>query len=365
MAAKVLPLMLQRLGSSPDPRVRIASTPRLPGTGIDALYHEGSQSQYGYAYPACGRLQVLAWPQSVSREAAALICRGCGALMDLFAEGAWRAGSPAADIHSYHLPRWYSPAANIRQILREADAESFGDEESFANNIAAEVYAPDSSQVTLADLDGACRAYSLDRTDYRGQPCELGIDVGKRLHVVIREARSVSGPFARRLRFVGEVTFAELDALIERFHVQAGLIDSQPETYAASEFANRHPTVMGLADYTRRHGGHEAFPARGAEPPRLKINRTAALDQLLDEIRSGACTLPADARRLGGGTRGHYGAYYAQILASSRVIVRDGDDNWVARWVNRGPDHFAHGEVYCMLADTLDLGGMLLPPIQI
>ena len=216
MAADVLPQMLQRLGSSPESRVRVASTPRLAGTGIDALYQQGTQFRYHYPCPACGLNQALEWPDSVLREAAVLGCRRCRAFMDLYAEGEWLAGAPDQEtIHSYHLPRWYSPVANIPQILREADSDTFGTEQTFANYIAAEVYAPDGSQLTLPDLDAVRRPYGLEDT-YRGQPCDMGIDVGKRLHVVIREARQAGGPFPRQLRFAGEVTFPELDALVER-----------------------------------------------------------------------------------------------------------------------------------------------------
>ena len=42
------------------------------------------------------------------------------------------------------------------------------------------------------------------------------------------------------------------------------------------------------------------------------------------------------------------------MLAQQRTVERDSTGNWIARWVdNDKPDHFAHAEVYCLLADVV------------
>jgi len=45
------------------------------------------------------------------------------------------------------------------------------------------------------------------------------------------------------------------------------------------------------------------------------------------------------------------GEYYRQLTAVKRVLEQDGEANRCSRYVKSGkPDHFAHAEVYCMLA---------------
>ena len=74
--------------------------------------------------------------------------------------------------------------------------------------------------------------------------------------------------------------------------------------------------------------------------------------------------LSEDARALGGNVRQGSGAYYRHLLASERTIERDGNGNYRARWNEGSRDEdFAHAEVYCLLADLLDLGGMVMLPM--
>ena len=50
--------------------------------------------------------------------------------------------------------------------------------------------------------------------------------------------------------------FQQLDALYRQFNVQACVIDQQPETRKATEFAQNHPRTF-LARYDRRESSYE------------------------------------------------------------------------------------------------------------
>ena len=86
----------------------------------------------------------------------------------------------------------------------------------------------------------------------------------------------------------------------------------------------------------------------------MRLERTQAIDEMVERFRAGTTELPRDARRLGGRVADGSGAYYRELLAPQRTLEQDAQGNWVARWSEHGrADHFAHAEVYCRAADEI------------
>ena len=76
-----------------------------------------------------------------------------------------------------------------------------------------------------------------------------------------------------------------------------------------------------------------------------------AIEEMLDLFRRNLTLLPKDARRLGGRIEGGIGEYYREMTALVRQLERDSEGNWISKYTDSGKaDHFAHAEVYCMLA---------------
>ena len=122
MAEGVLDLALQQLASSELGWMRIASTPRFPEAGVNALFLQSDQQVYRLPCPRCGTEQVLTWDANVDVERALLVCRrtACRAPMNVWAEGRWVARAPGnTAIRGYHLPRLYSPFLNLERVILE------------------------------------------------------------------------------------------------------------------------------------------------------------------------------------------------------------------------------------------------------
>jgi hypothetical protein len=242
--------------------------------------------------------------------------------------------------------------ASVERMIIESDSPSFIDEQQFFNQVLGEVYTEPGSGLTADALDRCRQDY--DFSDYLGQPCLMGVDVGKRLNVAVRERiRLPDGKYVPgRLWYAGEVeSFADLDRLISRYHVETIVVDALPETHAAKEFALSHAPSTWLAFYNRHQLGHEPVRANGSLPNVVNINRTEALEDLTERFRRGDLAIPRLARELGGGFDGAMGEYYRQLLASYRTREQDNDGNWMSRWPKPSkPDHYMHAELYCMMA---------------
>ena len=148
-------------------------------------------------------------------------------------------------------------------------------------------------------------------------------------------------------------TAADLEGLIERFHVQATVIDALPEQRLVADFC-RGPRRAWAAWYTRSEPGVERVRGENGNPDGLHLHRVEALDRMLQRVREGIAEIPRDARHLGGRIRDGVGEYYRELRAPQRTLVQTADGNWEAKWVHHGrPDHYAHAEVYCLYAEEV------------
>jgi Phage terminase large subunit gpA, ATPase domain len=356
MAAGTLELARKRLSSSGGGRLVVASTPRLPEAGINALYLQSDQRRYFLTCRDCGLEQALDWPDNVDFERPAIVCRQCRKPLDVLEKGRWLARAPGNErIHGYHFSQLYSPWVNLSALIEASREATPAAIQEFQNSDLGEAFVPPGGQLSVDTIDRCRREYGLE--DYAGQKCNMGVDVGIVLHVVIRErgeGRSEAKDCPQRLWFAGEVGWNELDGLMERFNVQQCVIDALPETYQASNFVLRYPDRAALAQYDRHLGPHELEPGTWDHPPRYHVNRLQVLDAAIDRFQRELNLLPKDARTLGNRTRDGLGDFYRQLLTPKRSLEQDAQGNWVARWTdNSKADHYFHAEAYCRLANDI------------
>lgn len=347
----------KRLASSRDPSLLILSTPRLPESGINAMFLASDQRYYFIRCPACDEEQALEWPESVDFERARVACRTCRGPMNVLAKGRWIAThSENTPVHGYHLNRLYSPWANIPAMIEASQATTPLALQEFYNSDLGLPFVPPGGGLDLNALD-ACRGDYV-QADYAGEPCVMGVDVGLKLHVVIRETQPrkrrsdrTAERFVARLWFAGEVDWAELDALMEKYNVKTAVFDLQPERHKALEFAKGSRRDVLVADYNRSEPGHEVLKGH---PPAVRANRVDLMDQVAQRFRDRDVALPRDARHVGGRYKDGFGELYRQLMAPQRVPIKDGQGNLDYRWRDGGrDDHYFHAEVYALLAERV------------
>lgn len=352
MGEGVLELAQKRLASSQLRWLRVASTPRLPEAGINELFLHSDQRYYFLKCPACGHTQRLEWEHNVDLERAILVCRraDCRKPLDLRMPGKWEAARPGNDYHGYHLNRLYSPWTDLRAMIRASRSTTPAALQEFHNSDLGETFVPPGGQLSIGDLDACRRDYDWHDAEMGWhEPTDMGVDVGVVLHVVVRTRRDDQGH--TRLLFAGEIaSFEALDELMEMYRVRVCVVDALPETHKAREFARRWRSKVYLAYYNRHQGDHEwSKEAHGTQM--VNADRTSALDEMVDRFKHGVAELPSNARELGGVKENGIGEYYRQMTAQKRLLEQDAQGNWVRRYVDQGkPDHYAHAEVYCLLA---------------
>ena len=174
------------------------------------------------------------------------------------------------------------------------------------------------------------------------EPCTMGVDTGRQLHVVI--SRYISGSDDRRqVVYLGvHHEYCELDVLMKGFNIGVCVIDALPEVHATREFARRHMGCVFL-NYFNEH--QKGSPAWNYEDYIVQENRTEALDLSRAAIRNRQVVLPRQSRLVD---------EFARHLANdAKVLEEDEDTGAMAyRYRRTGVDHFSLAFTYDCLAST-------------
>jgi hypothetical protein len=355
-------IAMERLGHSDIAEARLVSTPTFANMGIHGEYLVSDQRTWHVRCLGCGGWQdltiedvvtefddlrrPLAWHRDEAGRAF-LACRKCGGELDRLGPGEWVAAYPGRVVPGYHVSRLFGSFQSLEQIVESLDTtDESKRQEAFNQGLGLPYRSPSSMSLDDGVLDGCRREYGLTVGD---GGTAMGVDVGRMLHVVIRE-KLESGE--RRARYIGEVPDFEDVALLMRLHgVERCVVDALPETRKARDFqAEQERGVVWLAYYsTQKIGSKATASAKWDEVEYVaSLDRTRTLDATLGGFATAARgeagnTLPGNGRDIRD--------YYAQLKAPERVLRKGADGNQVAVYVESGPDHYAHAENYCLAAE--------------
>lgn len=354
MKEDTLSLIQSRIRSSRAGRIIVTSTPTIESYGVSALYANSDARRYELACRQCGTWQTPAFPESVDWERIAVVCRSCCEALDPWEEGRWVADQPGQSaIRGYQLNRLVLTNPPLIAMRMAMEGSLPTTKETFYRQDIGIPWVSEDARLTLDDLD-RCRAdLQFDQSILRCRDVVMGVDVGTRLHVVIR------GRYNDRwhlLRAVACTEFEELDALIKAYNVSRCVVDALPERRAVRDFFRRHMGLVRLCIYIKDAiSAHWDWTDGVAY---VRVARTLAMDDWLHSFKSGLFAVPENYRELCDGE------YVKHLLAPVRVIELDGYGQPVAAYKHTRPDDFAHAEVYAMLATTRTGGGVFVLDLE-
>ena len=340
MPVELIPYFDKRLEHSKRKWMRWASTPTVPGFGIDAKYQESDQHEYFITCNHCGEEQRLTYWYNVDQERMIIYCKKCKqAIVPWQCEGKWIAQNPGADIRGYYIHQLYSPVLDIKKLVKEGNKTAEWEILQFYNQNLGLAYEPKGAKITEADLLAAKRKYIIP---YRGQMVGdnfkvvdgfMGVDVGKVLHVVIIEDKKVC--------YIGELKhFEDLDTLMATYNVKKVVVDALPETRKAQEFVNRFRGRGYICYYS---GIKEIKDGKWfkSEGDKVNTDRTMSLDVSTNEIKKQDIEFPQNLD--------NFPEFKAHLKNLVRVI-KDVKGNQIPEYIQTGEDHFRHALNYANIA---------------
>lgn len=365
MDPAAIALARKRMRASLVKRELDISTPTLPNRGIHAEYLQSDQRVWEVPC-ACGAWSELdffrdvradgvpyevwkLWSKEALRRADMTVaCPACGSDMDRFAAGRWVDRAPdVVGIRGYWVPALCFPTVTLTELAVAAVDESPTARSEFYRSDLGLPYEPAGSRITtdmLKQLSHELPGGVLPPAAWRSTT--MGVDVGARWHYRVSSIGPGGDVYVRAM---GSVTSWEaLDELMRNFRVRQCVIDAQPETHGARDWAARHSGKVLLAYYPgpvalkgelyRKKKNNKGEDEDGV----IDINRTMAMDGVYSAVATAAEHWPAMIH--------NDPEVDAHMRAPVRVTRVDEHGQDLAEWIHTTPDHFFHTAVYDRVA---------------
>jgi hypothetical protein len=341
---------IERLAHSTLGWVRELSTPSLPSYGIDIEWQHSDQH---YWHTACGCKGGCAmedhWPDVLRHEGRQWVyqCPVCGKRLDpqvpaqVGEHVGWVPRNPVGERRGYHLSQLFSSLVSPATLAGKwrAANEPTGNLPEFYNSNLGFPFAGDRKPLTVPQVLALCRNEELATT---GTGCAIGIDQGpNQCYVVVckREDRAL------RIIYLEEVEsfldpWVRVSQIVAQFE-GAVVIDANPERNPARQLAREFPGRVWLAFYSTNAKQLASWGGRAEGDQMVTFHRTELLDAVVNYVQMGAVTLPRrDA------TVDLMAAHLASLAKLKVHNPNTGKEEY--RYVETGPDHFAHAFAYAI-----------------
>jgi len=338
-----VPLAKARIDHSKYKIIRGMSTPTIPEFGIHKEYLRGDQRKYFIKCEHCGERQDLTWQANVNPEISTefRICRKCKRPIDHTAKGEWVPTYPDRTVRTYHISQLYSSRVPTAYLI-EFNKDPRNEPEFWRSKLGLP-YTPEGGQLTRDLVLARIGNYEKSNSGYM---CTMGVDIGREIHYVISKMK---GERKYTLNAGTVRNFENLDFFMDQFGIVTCVVDANPETRKAREFAGRYRGRVWLAYYTELKG-YWKEASNEHNDLIVHINRTTSLDYSLGRFRNGTIYIPGKRLNEGAYTTlpdEGYDSYIDQMCAPIRIEEKDKYGNPVASYVEGAKaDHYAHANNY-------------------
>lgn len=330
-------MAVERMSHSEYKEILKLSNPTLPDYGIDKAFQETDQRYWLLKCEKCGEYTCLedTFPDCLLEINGQVIraCQKCKGELNP-SIGLWVAKHPSVtDKRGYHYSQLFSHFVSPAEILHQF--RTTNNLTDFYNLKIGNAYVEATNRLSVQEVLALCGNDGITSQDR--EPCFMGIDQGKDLHVVIGKR----DPRGGRIVHLGIYKdWEELDRLMKNFNVSRCVVDALPETRNARTFAERHPGKVFLNYYNIHQKGNYAWNEAQLT---VSVNRTESLDASHNEIMNGGLVLPRESDIV---------KEFAQHLHNTAKKLEEDEETGSKRYVyvKLGADHFRHAFNYEKIA---------------
>ena len=380
MNQKNIPLAFERMSGQKVMQAFMLSTPTIEGIGISKWHEQTTCEEYTFKCPCCSRMTMLESPENnlvitaddildPEIENSYYVCKDCGGILHheekinwlKYETSEWVPSFAGRTSRGFHINQMYSmalggkPAAMAKAVIKadfspEEEQELYNSKLGMTHAVKG-ARVDDEHIIACTEIGGHTKIEQSPNTYFT----TMGVDIGKWIHLEINQwffddsmmTFDINLMATSKLVLENKVRdFEELDRYMNLFNVNYCVIDAEPETRKATEFANRFYGRVSICYYAR--GVPKKFINEHTDTPAISVDRTSWLDASLGRIIGTRCMLPKDLSM----------EYKKHIKSLVRIYKKDADGNPVGSYVkeSNAADHFAHAHNYAEIALPLGLG---------
>ena len=348
MSDEMVTLAEERVSHSDVKELMYLGTPTIPDLGVDQKYQESDQRVWMIKCQSCGKETCLEleFPACIQQDVKTgewfRACKHCGAKL-YPKDGHWVALYPdrSKDLVGWWISQLNSMYIDPGKILELYNDPPNGDLSEIMNSKLGRAYISAENRLT-ANLVWSCASADPMLFSHKG-PCFMGVDVGKRLNVVIgfRQTREL----LKIIRICEVDSFNDLHILAQSYNVSSAVIDYKPEVHKVREFQANEPYQVYACDYVERKTGQAHWDDRDFM---IKVNRTEVCDATHElVVTPGKVEFPCRSKDME--------KFVFQMCNIAKALVEDPFGGKEYRYrplgsTKKKPDHYRHALNYALLA---------------
>ncbi len=372
-------LALERTSGQLTKNIWAISTPGLPNKGIHKLFAPSTQEHFMFRCPHCSKITELVWPDCVEIigesvndprcKESFLKCKECNKKLDQSSKPEWLSkgkwvqtnDNGNKEYRGFYINQLYSYTMTAGEIV-VAYHRGIGDEGAMSEFYKSKLgmpFVPEGGQVTSDQIDRCVKNHTKEdpRPKVGGQRLiTMGVDQGDWLHIEVDEwffdalGRDVNAHAFAKVVWHGKYSVANDNAwemlaqLMSEWQVLHCVLDADPNTNDARQFARRFPGYVTLCRYRRGVPQRELQVSQTDEfrTQIVTVDRTSWLDIALGrfKVATPRISLPRDVNI----------EYRDNVMNLVRTYTKDENGNPRAEYVNTGADHYGHARCYSEIA---------------
>lgn len=335
-----------RIKASPYKGRWLFSNPGTERDELDLAWQKSDQQQWVITCPHCNDKHWLEWPDSVDIQAKCYICRACRQPLPNGEEDprrpikgahwvpqipsrSWHPTDNPSGINGRRISHLMCPDISVQEIIDDSE----GDPAYFNNFVLGKAYSPGDLSVSKTTILDLWTPKNIDTGKHY-----IGIDVGNIKHYVIRSDKGL-------LKIGRFSSWEELDNLIIFWKPVAGVIDSNPDNFAARHYVDTYPW-MQMSTFQENANNPQTIVWWGERERKGTVysHRDRILDQFLTNMMEAKWLIgmPTDAMF-------HLYIKHFETLRREKVTNNKGIERYV--WESTtGEDHFVFADLYSYIA---------------
>lgn len=353
--SKRLEMARERLGHSSDPHEIYVGNPTFLGSFLDEKFKRSTMSEW-VIKADCGHSQQIDFFKHIVRQEGEhdyiirdkdfefgqgkdirAICDQCEKPFDRFGFGEF-VDKKESDISGKHISRLFSGTSTLESMVESFSKALENDYkmQRFYNSELGESFTVEGSKISRELIKNNIADYLMPSSST--DPCIMGVDVGKIIHVRIDKLVSDTSFFRKRQAvFIGTVfELSDLLSLCNRYNVIAAIIDGLPEIRLARKFSHSNK------GFFRCFFGKDKSDSINVIEKSLTVSRLVAIDEMKESIISQKVLFPKNILDLE--------EYMTHMKEPTRAWDEEREEY---RWISNGDDHFFFAEVYCNLVEKI------------
>jgi hypothetical protein len=334
------------------------SHPSLVGHGVDIYWQQSDQKEWWISCPSCQEEQVLTWPDSISLEKEAYICKHC--MQELPTEsrinGVWKnqdgilwTGEIAGD---YEFSGWHVSQLMLYNKSAKDIIKSFNDpqkdQQYFHNYVLGLPFAGSDDKIEPSVVLRNC----VDIVNPQEARVVIGMDTGHGIHYVLMNRDGVFYYDHDKEITASKTPYDTIEKLMAKFPRSIVVSDQGGDLIGIRQLQAKYPGRVFLCFYNKDKKSDEIV--RWGEEDKygeVHVDRNRHITLMVEQLRDTGRFRLNGTKDEWAEFASHFGYIYREKLMVKEQRGKDNKELYGAEyvWKRSGPDHYAHALGYALV----------------